>query len=264
MAALCGGSAMAQNFNNGDLIIALGNDTPGNSDSSHKDLLVDLGSISQFQFTTVPAGTVYTYNLSSALTSAFSSSTVGSSIYWAVMGVNDPTASGYQTSVSQNGANTIWSSLARFNPSVKTTTPLVSGNNDSQGLAVGDIQTIINLNNPGQASPGQITSLATINGGSASTVNVQQGGFTETIGSDGNLSGDFSESLLNTGVGTSDLYQSNPGNAEINSQIYLGNIALSSAGVLTVTTVPEPSTLAMVAGGFLSLFAIRRFKNRNA
>jgi hypothetical protein len=50
------------------------------------------------------------------------------------------------------------------------------------------------------------------------------------------LSGDFSESLLNTGVGTSDLYQSNPGNAEINSQIYLGNIALSSAGVLTVTT----------------------------
>jgi hypothetical protein len=265
MAALCGGSAMAQNFNNGDLIIALGNDNPGNSDSSHKDLLVDLGSISQFQFYTLSSqDQTYTYNLSAALTSAFGSGTVGSSIYWAIMGVNDPTASGYQTSVNQGGPNTVWDSLARSNPSVKTTTPYVSGNNDSQGLAVGDIQTIINLNSPGQASPGLITSLATINGGSASAVNVSLGGFTQTIGTDGNLSGDWSLNLLNNGVGTSDLYQSNPGNSIVNRQIYLGSISLSSAGVLTITTVPEPSTLAMVAGGFLSLFAIRRFKNRNA
>jgi hypothetical protein len=267
MAALCGGSAMAQNFNNGDLIIALGNNTPGGNanDNLHNDLLVDLGSISQFQFYTAASqDQTYTYNLSAALTAAFGSGTVGSSIYWAVLGVNDPGAAGYQTSVNQGAPNTVWASLARSNPSVKTTTPYVSGNNDAQALAVGDIETIINLNSPGQASPGLITSLATINGGSASAVNASLGSFTETIGSDGNLGGDWSKNVLNNGVGTSDLYQSNTGNPIRDRQVYLGSISLSSAGVLTITTVPEPSTLAMVAGGFLSLFAIRRFKNRNA
>ncbi len=266
MAALCGGSAMAQNFNNGDLIIALGDNQAGGNgnDNIYSDLLVDLGSISQFQFTSVPAGTVYTYNLSAALNTVFGSSAVGSSIYWAVMGVNDTTQSTYNNAVTQNSYATVWTSLPRSNPSVKTGTPFVGGSADAQANTVGDIQTIVNLHSPSQASPGLIVTLPNVGSSSAVSVNDALGGFTESIGADGNFNGDWAKNILKYGVGTSDLYQSDPGNQFATRQVYLGNISLNSAGLLTVTTVPEPSTLAMLASGFLSLFAIRRFKNRNA
>lgn len=265
LAALCGSSAMAQNFANGDLIAALGNGSPGGgaTDPFHYDLLVDLGPISQFQFTSVPQGTTYTYDLSAVLTSAFGSSTVNSGIYWTVFGVNDTTAGSYNSSVTQSSYSTVWTSLARFNPSIKTVTPHVSGNSDSQALALSDVQTIVNLNNPSQAGAGLIVSLANVGSSSAVKVRADLGGFTDTIGSDGNLNGDWGNNILNIGVGTSDLYQSNPGNSITDNQIYYGNVALNSAGLLTVTTVPEPSTWAVLGIGFFGLFAIRRFQHRN-
>ena len=151
--------------------------------------------------------------------------------------------------------------LARYNPGVKNNTPYVSGNSDSQGLAVGDIQTIANFSNPNQASAGIIVNLAS---GSVK-VRSDQGGFTTVIGGDGNFGGDWAYNVLNYGAGTSDLFQSNPGNSLTQKGVYDGNFVLDSAGNLAfnVAAVPEPSTWAMLGVGFASLMGVRRFKALN-
>jgi hypothetical protein len=247
-AVLGGASALASfNYQNGDLLAAFG-------DGGSTDVIVDLGAIANYQ----AGATTQTFDLNAVLTSVFGS--VNSGIYWSVFGVNDTSIGGSNPSVTQTDANTVWASLARSNPAVKSTTPHVSGNSASQGLVVGDIQTIANLTLPSQAGPGLITDYAA----GIELVNKSLGGFTSLMSSpyNGNFQGDLTFNTLNNGAGTSDLYQSNPGNHNTQSATYLGNYSLSAGGSLTFNpaAVPEPSTWAMVGSGALALLALRRRK----
>jgi hypothetical protein len=244
-AVLGGASAMAQfNYQNGDMIAAFGNGTA-------PDVIVDLGSISQFQNT---ASGPLTYNLNSVLTSTFGS--VSGSLYWSVFGVNDQTLPSYNGSVNQTDPYTMWTTLARSNPANKTITPFVGGTSTQQEGAVGDVEVIGNLTSPADASPGQIVDYAA----GIEQVNVSLGGYSAMMNTPyaGNLSGDWTYNILNNGAGVSDLYQSNPGNHFTTRQQYLGGFTLDGTGLLTFNAVPEPSTWAMIGSGALTLLALRR------
>ena len=230
------------NYHNGDLLAAFGN-------GGSTDVIVDLGAISNFQ----PANWVAnSWNLNSVLTATFGS--VSSSVYWSVFGVND-TSSGGNPAVTQGDPNTIWSTLARSNPTHKTTTPLILGNSTAFQLPLGDIQSIANLTSPGLAAPGLIVN----DGVGIELVSTSLGGYSTmmTGAYNGNLQGDWSYNMLNNGVGVSDLYQSDPNNTRAT---YLGNFSLDSTGMLAFTPTPEPSTWAMLGSGALALLAIRRRK----
>jgi len=107
-AVLSGTSAMAQiSYANGDLLAAFG------KSGSSVDLVVDLGSISQYQ--SKNASTINLSSISTALTSVFGGT---SGVYWATFGVNDTSgASGaYDATVTQADANTIWTSMPGSGP----------------------------------------------------------------------------------------------------------------------------------------------------
>jgi hypothetical protein len=245
-AVMGGASAMAQfDYQNGDLIAAFGTGTA-------TDVLVDLGPISSFQ-----AGTPNSWNLDTVLTSVFGSTPVGSSLYWSVFGVNDTTLSPYNSSITQASPYTVWSTLARANPDVQNPTPNVSGNANSQHLAVNAIETIVDEANDPGSNPGSVTDYSP---GIELVSPTLGGGYTSQMNPDGNLSGTWSGNMLNDGVGTSDFYQNDPGNPIFTSADYLGNFSLDSGGTLTFNPVPEPSTWAMVGSGFLALIALRRRK----
>lgn len=245
-AVLSGASAMAQfNYQNGDLLAGFGN-------GGATDVIVDLGSLANFQ-----AGTPDSWNLDSVLTSTFGS--VSSSVYWAVFGVNDTTQPTYNTSVIQASPYTVWSSLPRSNPSVQNDTPNVSGNANSQHLALNQIETIVNLTSPNEANSGLIVDYAP----GQEQVATSLGGFSALMNSSsdpmaGNLGETWAYNMLNTGAGTSDFYQNDPGNPLFTSATYLGDFTLDSGGTLTFNPVPEPSSWVMLGSGILTLLAIRR------
>lgn len=237
-AALYAIDASAQfNYQNGDLLAGFGN-------GGSTDVIVDLGSLANFQ-----AGTSHSWNLNSVLTSTFGS--VSSGMYWSVFGVNDQSIP-FNSSVTQGDPNTVWVSLGRSNPNVATTAPF-TGSSGVQQLAVPDIETIGNLTNPNQASPGLIVDVSP----GVELVATSLGGYTSMMtGSyNGNFQGDWAYNVLNNGAGTSDLYQSDPTHTRAT---LLGNFTLGPSGDLTFNPVPEPSTWAMFGSGVLALFAIRR------
>lgn len=73
------------------------------------------------------------------------------------------------------------------------------------------------------------------------------------------LDGTWVYNIMKTGAGTEYLLQNDAFNTG-NNALLEANFTLSSAGVLSVTTVPEPTTWAMVGSGMLALLAIRRRK----
>jgi len=244
VAVLSGVSAMAQfNYQNGDLLVGFGN-------AGSTDVIVDLGAISNFQ----QPGATASWNLSSVLNATYGS--VSGSIYWAVFGANNTTQAGYNASVVQANAYTAWDSIARSTPSVQNSTPNVSGNANSQHLAVNQIATIVGYTDPNSANAGLIVDYAP----GIEQVSTTLGGYTSLMNPDGNLGGTWSYNMLNHGAGTSDFYQSDPGNPFVASQNYLGNFTLDNTGTLTFNAVPEPSTWAMVGSGMLALLALRRRK----
>jgi hypothetical protein len=90
--------------------------------------------------------------------------------------------------------------------------------------------------------------------------------YTVGVGSLGDFRGTWKpdvENLTPTGFGASstpeisDLFQQNPGAANVGS--YLGEFELDNNGMLTFSPVPEPSALAMLGAGMMTLVAIRRF-----
>ncbi len=244
-AVLCGTSAMAQiSYQNGDLLAGFRN-------GGTTELIVDLGSIANFQ-----AGlTGGTYNAAFAGVSAAITSTFGSTagVYWSVFGVNDTSTSPNNGAVTQADANTVWTSLARSNPSIQTAAPHVGGNSSSQALAVGAIGSIGGI--AGSTTPGVISLSAGI-----ATVNTTLGGYQANMADPfaGNLGGNWGYNIENLGAGTSDFYQSDPGNHYVNKGVDLGNFTLNSSGVFSFSSVPEPSTWAMIGTGALSLLAFRR------
>jgi hypothetical protein len=232
-AVLGGSSAMAQfTYNPNDMFAAFGN-------GGSTDVIVDLGSISSFQNGSA-AGSI---NLSSVISDTFGG--VSGSVYWAVFGGND-------------ASSTVWNTLKRNNTSNKTTSPFVGGSAESQALVVGDIASIGSFTSPGLAGSGLITDYAA----GIEQVATSVGLFTPmmTGAYSGNFQGDWTYNILNNGVGTSDLYESAPGNHFVNHAAYLGNFSLSSGGVLTFAPVPEPSTYAMLGSGALAFLALRRRK----
>ena len=252
VAVLSGTSAMAQfGYQNGDLLAAFGNGTS-------TDVIVDLGSISNFQ---QPNAAANSWNLNAVLTSVFGSTPVGSGLYWSVFGVNDTSVTPNNPSVVQASPYTVWSTLARVDPSVQNDTPTVSGNASSQHLAVNEIKTIANLTSPGDANPGLIVDYSP----GVEEVATSLGGYSALMNSSsdpgaGNLAETWSYNMLNYGAGTSDFYQNDPGNPLTAPASYLGDFSLDPTGLLTFNPVPEPSAWAMIGSGFLALLALRRRK----
>ena len=245
-AVLSGPSAMAQiTYHNGDMLAAFG------KAGSTVDVVVDLGSISQFQ--QAGAATINFAGVSSALTTTFGSTT---GLYWAVFGANDTTSAPFDASVTQADPNTIWATMARSNPNVQTVAQAVSGNSGSQNNALGDIQII------GFLAAGSGITLAP-NIVSASS-DAQWNGFTPQMTSAStSLNGDWSYNMLNVGgAGTADLYQSDPSSSVAAKMNYLGNFTLGSGGnfAFNAAPVPEPTTVALLGGGLVSLLAFRRRK----
>jgi len=232
------------NYQNGDMIAAFGN-------GGSTDVIIDLGSIAQFQ--TFNYAT-YSWDLSNVLTNNLGS--VNGNVYWSVFGVNDTSISPSNGSVSQSDPNTVWVTLGRANPAVQTHAPQV-GSSALQQLAVGDIETIASLTNPSQAGPGMIADYAP----GIELVNTSLGGYSPmmTGAFSGNFQGDWSYNILNSGAGVSDLYQSDPTAVRA---AYLGNFTLDSSGLLSFNEVPEPSAWTMLGSGFLALYAIRRRGNK--
>jgi hypothetical protein len=245
---LCAVSASAQfSYQNGNMIAAFG------KAGASPDVIVNLGSISGFQNGGLPA---FSFDLSNVITNTFGGV---DGVYWSVLGVNKTTGS-YDHSVTQTDKNTVWSTVGRADPLVINAFPAVIGSSAVQANAVGDIRAIGLLTTPNQANGGIIDFSPGIE-----TVAKADGLYSyfmtdASFNGTGNLGGALGYNVLNTGVGTSDLFQSNPGDPFANTQIYLGAFSLSSAGVFTFAPVPEPSTYAMMGSGMLALLALRRRK----
>jgi hypothetical protein len=240
-ATLCGMNVTGQiNYQNGDMVAGF-----RDSSSPNTDLILDLGSISLFQQTGATTFNVNA-NLSSALVGTFGSDLSGLS--WSVFGYN--------------GNNTIYNTLARFNPGVQTLVPQVGGTINAQGLVANDIDTISGLTTPA-AWPGIANLFNNI-----ITVPVAAGGYTTLMAhglSNGDFGGDWTYNIENTGPGVSDLYQSDPKVNSFDSKpaLYLGNFSLDSLGNLTFNPVPEPATWSLIGASMMTLLAVRRFRRSN-
>lgn len=239
-AVLCGTDALAQlSYSNGDMLAAFG------KAGSSVDVVVDLGSIVQFQRANTP--TINFAGVSAALNSTFGGTT---GLYWAVFGINDTSGNSgaFNASVTQADPNTIWDSLARPNGGA----PNVGGSSASQNNALGDIQTIAFL----AANPSFSTTISPNIAAVSSAPELA--GFTPQMANGGNLNGDWPINMLNSGPGVSDVYQSDPGSPFLNQQTYLGNAVLDPSGNFSFNPVPEPTTFAMIGSGALALLVIRR------
>lgn len=246
-AVFCGTAASAQTFtyNQGDLLAAF-------RKAGSPDLIVDLGSASSFQQYGAAPFSIAGVN-STLLNSVFGNM---DGVYWSVFGY-------VNTSGSPLGPqNTIWVTDPRSN--------IATQNDPNSSLTFsGQGQTISKM---GAIAAGATSGYATVLANQivevSSSLNV--GGdpvsYTVGVGPLGDFRGTWKpniENLTPTGFGAgstpevSDLFQQNPGAANVGS--YLGEFELGNDGVLTFSAVPEPSTLAMLGAGMMTLVAIRRF-----
>jgi hypothetical protein len=238
-AVLGGASAMAQfNYQNGDMLAAFGN-------GGTTDVIVDLGSIAQFQ--TGSGGATLTYTLTTVLNSTFGGTT---GVYWSLLGANDQTAGTYNSSVTQADPFTVWAT------DKSSIVPHVVGSSLTQSSGVGDISTMATYTSPNLASAGQIVDYAP----GIELVNSTIAFSSMMTPYNGTLNGDLTWNALQTGPGNTTLYQSDPGNHYSNLATPLGVASLSSGGVLTFAPTPEPSTWAMLGSGLMALLALRRRK----
>ena len=243
-AAVLGGStAMAQlNYTTGDLILAFGK--AGNA----TDTLVNLGSLANYQ--TYPAS--YAFDLSSVL-STYGGSLTG--VKWSLFAVNDLNNGG-QSGVVQGDANTVWASST-------TSTRVVPGQDNTDAFLVSTFNQINTLLASVQTD-GSFTGITIAGTTGAATVSsaVADGYSAQMInysGSPGMFDGTWSYNIMKNGAGTEYLLQNDANNTG-NNALLEASFTLSSGGLLSVTTVPEPTTWAMVGSGMLALLAIRRRK----
>jgi hypothetical protein len=243
-AAFYGAVASAQTYayNPGDLLAAF-------RQTGSPDLIVDLGSVSQFQ---QPNGTspVNLTGVSSALASTYGS----------LNGLNWSVFTYVGTTSSLGSANTLWLSDPRSDVNIQTAAPR-SASFNSQGYVIGEMSAIVDVTKLGFATiiADQAVQLSS---------GLNEGGdpisYTVGVGTYGDFNGTLRGSVENytgasfvSGSSVSDLYQQNPGTANLGT--YLGDFSLESSGSFTFNPVPEPSTWAMLGAGMMTLFAIRRF-----
>jgi hypothetical protein len=235
-------SAQTYTYNPGDLLAAF-------RQTGSPDLIVDLGSVSQFQ---QPNGTspVNLTGVSSALASTYGSL---NGLYWSVFTYVGTTS-------SLGSANTLWLSDPRSDVNIQTAAPR-SASFNSQGYVIGEMSAIVDATKSGFATiiADQAVQLSS---------GLNEGGdpisYTVGVGTYGDFNGTLRGTVENytgvsfvSGSSVSDLYQQNPGTANLGT--YLGDFSLESSGSFTFNPVPEPSTWAMLGAGMMTLFAIRRF-----
>ena len=228
--AICELSIPAQSFNyhSGDLLAAF------SSGNGATNMIVDLGVM------TGP-GTNIVANVSTALTDVFGSNLNG--VYWSLFSYSGSTL---QLSDPRSPYN-----LANDPTSVNSLT--ASG----QGQVTSKMGAIINGATSGYATV-LFNQIITTSGGL--NVGGNPVSYTVGVGTYGDFNGTWQWDTRNTMDGVnpsvSDVFQMNPGAA--NTAIYLGNVSIATDGVLTISAVPEPSTWAMLSGGFMSLLLFRR------
>ncbi len=229
VAALGGFNAMAQlNYQTGDLLAGFGNSGSANY------VLVDLGSITNFQV----ASAAYTWDFSSVLSSTVGG--VNNNVYWSVFGVND-LINNPNSGIQQGDQNTVWNTARTLGQTVP----------GDQSFLVTPYNQIITLAN---VSIGAATDI------SAGVITAPSGtvdGFNSQMIPGGDFAGTWTYNTTRRGANLLYLMQNDPANSGSPAQ-NLGSFSLSSGGVLTFNTVPEPSTWAMIGSGALALLAIRR------
>ena len=229
-AVLSGVNAMAQlNYHTGDLLA-------GFATSSSSYVLVDLGSIANFQ----TQYSSYSWDLSSVLSSTVG--TINNNVYWSVFGVNNLIANP-GSGIQQGDQNTVWATS-------RTQGDAVPGD---QSFLVTPYNQIITLAN---VSIGAGTSV------SAGVITAPSGtvdGFTSQMVPGGDFAGTWVGNADRRNAGVLYLLQNDPANSG-NPAPTLGAFNLSSGGILTYNAVPEPSTWAMLGSGVLAFLAIRRRK----
>lgn len=246
VAALGELAAQAQTFTYtpGDLLAAF-------RQTGKPDLIVDLGSISNYQ---VPYQNS-SFTLGTDLTSAFGST---SGIYWSVF-----TFDGNGTYAP---VNSLFMSAPRGNTSIQSA-PLVTGTSSAQNLVTGQLGAIADAlsSTYGTIIANQViqlpAALGAANGGDPAS-------YTTALGSGLDFNGTFGQSFENlssSSATVSDLYQLNPTLPHNSANgALLGNFTLSADGTtLSFTAVPEPATWAMLGTGLMSLIAFRRLAKRN-
>jgi hypothetical protein len=245
--AFLGAAASAQTFTYtpGDLFAAF-------RKAGSPDLIVDLGQASLYQQYGAAPFSITGVN-STLLDSVFGNM---DGISWSVFGYVNTSGS------SLGPQNTIWVT----DPRSDITTPNDPNSSltfSAQGQTISKMEAIV-----AGATSGYATVLANQIVQVANSLNV--GGdpvsYTVGVGSLGDFRGTWRpniENLTPTGFAASstpevsDLFQQNPGAANVGS--YLGDFQLGNDGGLTFSPVPEPSTLAMLGAGMMTLVAIRRF-----
>ena len=231
LAALAIGSLWAMNasaqtyYGSGDLLLGIRN-------GGSYDVVVDLGSYSQF---TTNGGTAFTVATLGSGTLSNQLSTAGISLANLTFSVFGDTGIATVFATRMSGLP-FWASQSQSAQSVPVSRI------EGIGAGYNDILTSGNST---------VISSTYYFGGNSS--------YTRGVGAGGNLNF-FSSSIENSTYSGfpqiySDLFQLNPSSG-VGSD--LGVFTLDSAGVLTFTPVPEPSTLALMGMGAMSLIALRR------
>jgi hypothetical protein len=208
-------------YTSGDLLLGF------YSASATNDLVFDLGQASNF--TGLAAGT---YNVAAFSSADLTTAALGSSAQWAVGGANGDTAN-------------IWTT-AQVGTKMKATAAQANEvtNIDSVGGTVGGTL----------GTSGLVSSAGVLLAGKD---------FSAAIGGQNNWSGTFAASVAKSAVGTTSLeLWSLPATSSSSgvAGIDLGTLTLdASAGTLTFTVIPEPSTYAVILGALtIGFVALRR------
>ena len=248
-AALGEVAATAQTFtyNSGDLLAAF-------RKSGSPDLIVDLGSIANYQSAT----SVSSVSLGADLTTTFGST---SGIYWSVFT--------YDGNGTYAPVNTLFMSDPRSDVNVENTPP-VTGTSSQQDLVTGQLGAMADAlsSTYGTIIDNQVIQLPN---GLGATSGGDPASYTTALGSSFDFNGTYRQNFENLSSGTtatvSDLFQQNPSPLHNpGAGNYLGNFTLGTDGTMTftpVSAVPEPSTLAMIGTGMMGLVAFRRLAKRN-
>ena len=233
--------------------------------SGANDLVVDLGPVSSWYVyggqSTLQPNTTYSINAysGSQLSSVFGSlNGISFSAFADVRTTDNPyypqqTLFATAPRVDLNVQSDPWvgrSSLNQANTASKIE-GIANGAVTYSGLATGDP-----VNYPVLVNTATAVEVAT-------TWNANGISYTRGIGASGNFASTFQGNVENTTFGdvaiVSDLYEMQP-NQE---SVYLGCFTLGTDGNMSFTTVPEPSGLALLGGGFVLLALRNTFRRKS-